>query len=74
MKMTFRMLKEQLDQLSQEQLDCDVSIYDSAICEFFEMKSPVGIATEDNDNDPACGILDAGHPYLSILCEDDEEN
>lgn len=65
MKMTYRKLKEELATFTDEQLDCDVSIrlHDG---EFYEMDGAIYITKEDDEYDPSVGILDEGHPWLSI--------
>lgn len=58
--MTYKELKDQLDGLTEEQLDMDVTIYDAEIDEFYGCYSPkLEINTTDS-------TLDEGHPYLTI--------
>ena len=69
MNMTYRRLKDRLDEMTEEQLDCDVSIYEPSIGEFFPLGIHVLITPSDDnedDDDPSIGILDEGHPYLTI--------
>ena len=61
MKITYRKLKEQLEKLSEEQLDADVSIYDGSADEFYEAEGILEITPEGEDD-----VLDAGHPYIVI--------
>lgn len=61
--MTYRELAlEILDTLTDEQLDMDVTIYDSEDDEFFGCYANVlGITTSDDDD-----VLDENHPYIPI--------
>lgn len=63
--MTWRELAEQINNLSEEQKDTDVTIYDSAKDEFFgSYYGCLGIALDED-------VLDDGHPYLRIDPEGD---
>jgi len=57
--MTFRELKENLDSLSDEQLDCDLTVYDPNEQEFYGANLDLS-TTEESD------VLDKNHPYLAI--------
>jgi hypothetical protein len=57
MSLTFRQLAEHIDQMSDEQKDCDVSIYDGDNDEYYCVKEVV-FATEE------CQVLDVDHPIL----------
>lgn len=62
MSITWRELKEALDELSDEQLNTDVTIYDGANDEYFAAgmsNKPLSFAT-------AFDVLDDGHPYLKV--------
>ena len=71
MKATYRTLLEKLSEMTEEQLDCDVSLYTNE--EFVELDNHVRFTPNEDDPDaeldPSEGILDAGHPYLVILDE-----
>ena len=74
-KLTYRDMFEIISKFTEEQLNSDVSIriYND---EFLEVKG--FYYTKDDGKDPASGILDVGHPYISIIGmdiedEDDEE-
>lgn len=63
--MTYKELKNQLDALTAEQLDMDVTIYDVENDEFCGCYSPnIQINTSDD-------VLDEGHPYLTIKKPDE---
>ena len=63
--MTYKKLKDQLDGLTEEQLDMDVTIYNAAEDEFYGCYSPkLEINTEDS-------ALDEEHPYLTIKKPDE---
>lgn len=71
MKMTYRKLKEALAGFTEEQLDCDVSImlHDH---EFYELDGNINFSGKDfadDEDDPSIGILDEGHPWLSIFTD-----
>ena len=57
MSLTFRQLAERIEQMSDEQKDCDVSIYDGDNDESYTVED-VAFATEE------CQVLDVGHPIL----------
>ena len=56
--MTYRDLKEYLEQIESSQLDCDVTIYLCELAAFI----PVNRITETEHTD----ILDPKHPYLVV--------
>jgi hypothetical protein len=58
MAMTHRELLEKLDELSEEQLDLDVTVYDSFNQEYYPLES-VEVCEEDD-------VLDSGHPVFNI--------
>ena len=65
--MTYRDLRDQLvsGELTDVQLDMDVTIYDAEIDEFYGCYSPkLEINTADS-------TLDEGHPYLTIKKPDE---
>ena len=58
--MTYRELQDQLTTLSEEQLDCDVTVYDRHSDEFFPtgddcLMIHIGIS-----------VLEDGHPYIEF--------
>lgn len=57
--MTYRELLQELQKLSEEQLDCDISVYDEEAEEFFHVDHDLQI---QSGND----VLGHGHPYLVI--------
>ena len=63
--MTYRELREQLDKLSAEQLDMDVTIYDAEDDEFYGCYSPNLQLNTSEDT------LDKEHPYLTIKKPDE---
>ena len=65
--MTYRDLRDQLvsGELTDEQLDMDVTIYDAQVDEFYgSYAAKLEINTSDS-------TLDEGHPYLTIKKPDD---
>lgn len=60
--MTYRELAHRILDMTEEQIDCDLIIYDEYHIEFAPIHS-LRFAF-DEDNDPAAGILDDNHPYL----------
>lgn len=58
--MTYRQLKERINKLSENQLDCDITVYKPDEDEYYPTHISVGI-TEEND------VLDEGHPYFLIF-------
>jgi hypothetical protein len=58
--MTYKELKDQLDNLNEEQLEMDVTIYDSEEDEFFGCYAPQLSINKEDDT------LDDNHPYLTI--------
>lgn len=57
--MTYRELKNWLDNRSKEQLDMDVTIYDTSEGEYFPLMR-MGVTAVADD------ILDKNHPYLVL--------
>jgi hypothetical protein len=66
--MTYRRLKEELDKFTPEQLDCDVSFM-LPDKEFYEMDGQIHFTGQEGEDDPSDGILDEGHPWLSMYCD-----
>ncbi len=64
--MTYRELRNDFANLTEEQLDCDVTIYVSQIDEYYPVLGGFS-ATED-------GVLDQGHPYLYTAKADPNDN
>ena len=60
--MTYAELAEIIQDMTVDQLNSDVTVYDSKIDEFFSLRTdrPYLISTDDLD------VLDTGHPYLVI--------
>lgn len=56
--LTYRELRNRINQMTEEQLDCDVTIVDSGSDEFYTVDV---VSCEDTD-----GVLDHNHPYLII--------
>jgi len=56
--MTYRELVKVLSVLPNEQLDCDLTIYDDATNEFYV--AVLNYIVKDN------GVLEIGHPYIEI--------
>lgn len=55
--MTYRELRDKLDELTDEQLDCDVTVHDLDD-EYFPISS---LETYDTE-----GVLDDNHPFLEV--------
>lgn len=64
-KFSYRVLKLFIDQLSEEQLDCDVTLYHAENDEVYPL-SGASIVGEDEEQEhrPNDDILDHQHPYL----------
>jgi hypothetical protein len=61
--MTYRDLNRKLNEMSQEQLDMDVTIYVSGVSEYYPVVSDYPLVVAD----PAINdVLDGGQPYLVI--------
>jgi hypothetical protein len=60
--MTYKELIAELQQLSEEQLNTDVTIFVRGVEEFYPASSGIYLSTDDD----AGQILDANHPYLMI--------
>ncbi|MBK6914989.1 MAG: hypothetical protein IPH11_15510 [Ignavibacteriales bacterium] len=58
--MTYKELKDQLEDLNEDQLKMDVTIYDTEDDEFFGCYAPNLSFSEEDDT------LDENHPYLTI--------
>ena len=57
--MTYRDLLNALDKLTDEQLDCDLSVYVPGIDEYYEAQ--FDFSSEEGD------VLDEGHPIFVII-------
>ena len=64
--MTYQELANLVEGMTEEQKECDVSIYSPDKGEFFEIGRKILFTSDDND-DPANGILDEEHPYLLLM-------
>ncbi len=62
-KMTFRALRNLLNELKDDQLDCNCAVYVPWEDEYLELEPELWFADEDN------GILDKDHPILYIINE-----
>ena len=60
-ELTYRELAEQINNMTDEQKDSDVTIYVHGVDEFYATIASVKFSDKTNDD-----ILDEGHPYLSI--------
>lgn len=58
--MTYKELKDQLEDLNEDQLKMDVTIYDSEDDEFYGCYAPNLSFNKEDDT------LDENHPYLTI--------
>jgi len=56
--MTYRELQEQLGRLTDEQLDCDVTVYFTESDEFLPATGCDSMVHDD--------VLDENHPYLTV--------
>ena len=57
--LTYRKLAEFLAKLTDEQLDCHVSVYQGEYDEYFP--------ADDVDVSEGSDVLDDGHPYITLL-------
>jgi hypothetical protein len=57
---TYRKLKETLDKMTDEQLDCNLSIHDEISDEYY----PVEVEVKESEADD---VLDRGHPFLEVI-------
>ena len=57
MALTIRQLAEQIAQMNEDQLDSNVSVYDTDNDEYYGVND-IAFATEE------CQVLDVGHPIL----------
>ena len=60
MNLTYRQLLAELQTFTDEQLDCNVSVYDCDNEEYYPLQPEIAFATED------CQVLDPNHPILYI--------
>ena len=58
--MTYRELLVQLEEMSQEQLNMDVTVYVCDSEEYYVIQDEIAFATEE------CGVLDIDHPILYL--------
>ena len=56
--MTYKELLQQLQQLSEEQLNSDVAVYDNYEQEYHQLTVKLVFATEE------CDVLDVDHPII----------
>jgi len=56
--MTYKELLQQLQQLNEEQLNCDVAIYEPCADEYWQDKVELVFATDE------CQVLDVDHPII----------
>ena len=56
--MKYKELLEQLQQLSEEQLNCDVAVYDGNEYEYYQQTVEFVFATDK------CQVLDVDHPII----------
>ena len=56
--MTYKELLQQLQQLSKDQLNEDVCVYDEGTDEYYQLKVELVFATEE------CQVLDVDHPII----------
>jgi len=56
--MTYKELLNQLSQLTEDQLNSDVAIYDTGADEYYQLKVEFVFATEE------CQVLDVDHPII----------
>jgi hypothetical protein len=56
--MTYKELLSQLSELSEEQLNSDVCVYDTGIDEYFQLNVEFVFTTEE------CDVLDPNHPVI----------
>jgi hypothetical protein len=59
--MTYEELARKIRNMPREAQDCDVTVYDKKLDEFFALTDLI-IVTDGENGD---GILDLGHPYLA---------
>jgi hypothetical protein len=55
---TYKQLLEQLNTFTEEQLNCDVAIYDTSIDEYFQLNVELVFATDTED------AVDLNHPII----------
>lgn len=55
---TYRQLKEALNKMTDEQLDCNLSLHDED--EYY----PVEVSVKESEADD---VLDRGHPFLEVI-------
>ncbi len=56
--MTYKELKIHIEAMDKEQLNSDVTVYLTPVCEFFAAKN-IAFSVEDD-------VLDKGHPFLIV--------
>jgi len=56
--MKYKELLEQLQQLTEEQLNQDVAVYDTGTDEYYQLKVEFVFSTEE------CDVLDVNHPII----------
>lgn len=65
--MTFEDLFQKLSALTpDERKSHDLTIYDLGDTEFYAVKIDILKVNDDDEDDPGAGILDHGHPYLTV--------
>ena len=62
---SYRVLREQLNALTDERLDMTVTIYDRDVDEFFGLTKLAFVNEADEDGEGS-GVLDDTHPYLIL--------
>lgn len=62
MTLTYRELKAELDKLTDEQLNMNVTVYVTGVDEYYPLVGDYPFPTSTDE----CQVLDAGHPYLVI--------
>ncbi len=56
--MKYKELLDQLQQLTEEQLNQDVAVYDTGTDEYYQLKVEFVFSTEE------CDVLDVNHPII----------
>jgi len=59
--MTYRELSEYIENLTEEQKNCDVTVYVSGVDEYYSLVGDFPALESDHDD-----VLDKDHPYLVI--------
>lgn len=60
--MTYRELAELINNMTEEQKECNVTVFLSEQSEYFPLDRQFPLVFAENDND----VLRDGHPYLAI--------